>query len=56
MNKPDQQLIADYLQGDEASLEFLVGRYLKPIYSFTYRYVGNAQDAEDATQEGLETS
>ena len=51
MNKPDQQLIADYLQGDEASLEFLVGRYLKPIYSFTYRYVGNAQDAEDATQE-----
>ena len=51
MNKPDQQLIADYLQGDEASLELLIKRYLKPIYSFIYRYVENAQDAEDATQE-----
>src|SRR3989338_6167993 len=51
MNRSDQQLIADYIAGDEKSLKLLVRRYLKPIYSFTYRYVGGGQDAEDGTQE-----
>ncbi len=51
MNRPDQQLIADYLAGDEQSLELLIGQYLKPIYSFVSRYVGNGQEAEDITQE-----
>jgi RNA polymerase sigma-70 factor (ECF subfamily) len=51
MDHSDQQLIADYLAGDEKSLEVLFGRYLKPIYGFTYRYVGSGQDAEDVTQE-----
>lgn len=53
VNRSDQQLIADYLAGDEKSLEVLFGRYLKPIYSFTYRYVGGGQDAEDVTQEAF---
>ncbi len=47
----DQQLIMDYLAGDEKSLEILIHRYLKPIYSFVYRYVGDEQEAEDVTQE-----
>jgi len=51
MDHSDQQLIADYLAGDEKSLEVLFGRYLKSIYSFTYRYAGGGQDAEDVTQE-----
>lgn len=51
MDRSDQQLIADYLVGDEQSLELLIGQYLKPIYSFVSRYVGNGQDAEDITQE-----
>jgi len=51
MNRSDQQLISDYLSGDEKSLEILIQRYLKSIYSFIYRYVGNAQGAEDITQE-----
>jgi len=50
-NCPDKQLITDYLAGDEKSLEVLIKHYLKPIYSFVYRYVGNSQDAEDITQE-----
>ena len=50
-NRPDRQLVADYLKGDEKSLEVLIQQYLKPIYSFIYRYVGNAQSAEDITQE-----
>ena len=53
MNRSDQQLIAGYLKGDEKSLEILIHRYLKPIYSFVYRYVGNGQEAEDITQEAF---
>ncbi len=47
----DTELVTKYLKGDGASLEFLIKRYLKPIYSFVYKYVGNAQDVEDITQE-----
>ncbi len=47
----EKQLIENYFKGDEKSLEILIGRYLKPVYSFIYRYVGNAQEAEDITQE-----
>jgi RNA polymerase sigma-70 factor (ECF subfamily) len=49
--RSEGQLIADYLKGDEKSLEILIQQYLKPIFSFVYRYVGNAPDAEDLTQE-----
>lgn len=51
MDKLDEKLIADYLAGDEQSLELLIKQYLKPIYSFVSRYVGNGQEAEDITQE-----
>lgn len=51
MDRSDEKLIADYLIGDEQSLELLIGQYLKPIYSFVSRYVGNRQEAEDITQE-----
>ncbi len=51
MDCSDQQLINDYLKGDENSLEVLIKRYLKPIYSFVFRYVGNSQEAEDITQD-----
>lgn len=47
----DEQLVADYLSGDEKSLEVLIKSYLRPIYSFVYRYIGNVQEAEDITQE-----
>jgi len=47
----DENLVRRYLNGDEKSLETLIQRYLKPIYSFVYRFLGNRQDAEDVTQE-----
>jgi len=53
MRHSDEQLIADYLGGDRKSLEILIRRYLKPIYGFVYRYVGNSQDAEDITQDAF---
>ena len=51
MDYSDQQLINCYLKGDENSLEVLIKRYLKPVYSFTFRFVGDGQEAEDITQE-----
>ena len=50
-NHSDQKLIDAYLKGNEESLEILISRYLKPIYSFVYRYVGDSQEAEDITQQ-----
>lgn len=47
----DIQLINDYIKGNEKSLEILICRYLKPIYSFVYHYIGNREEAEDITQE-----
>ncbi len=51
MEREDQQLISDYLTGDESALHELVRRYLKALYNFAYRLAGNTGDAEDITQE-----
>lgn len=50
-NRSDEQLIADYLKGDQPSLEVLIKRYIKPIYSFACRYVNDTEATEDITQE-----
>ena len=49
----DEKLVSQYLKGDEKSLEILVKQYIKPIYRFIYRYLGNTSDAEDITQEAF---
>jgi len=49
--KTDVIIIKEYLEGNEAALETLIARYLKPVYGFAYRYAQNASDAEDITQE-----
>ena len=51
VTESDEQLIFNYLKGDEKSLEILIKKYLKAIYNFVYRYVENSQEAEDITQE-----
>lgn len=50
-NLSDAQLVSGYLRGDKEALQILISRYLKQVYSFVYRNVGNARDAEDITQE-----
>lgn len=47
----DAELIAQYLAGDEKSLEILIRRYLKPVYGFIGRYVGYSKEIEDIAQE-----
>lgn len=51
MQRNDQRLIADYLNGDESAITILIDRHLKAVFNFTYRLVGNRQDAEDIAQE-----
>jgi RNA polymerase sigma-70 factor (ECF subfamily) len=53
INYSDEQLVAEYLKGNKESLEILIRRYLKPLYNFAYRYVGNSREAEDITQEAF---
>lgn len=47
----DKNLIRQYLAGDEKSLETLIAKYIKPIYSFVYKNVGKQAEAEDIAQE-----
>ncbi len=52
--KSDQQLIKDYLGGNEGALSEIINRYLKPIYNFIYRAVGrNNRDIDDIVQESF---
>lgn len=51
MDFSDQQLIVDYLRGNEESFKILIKRYLKPIYNFVYQYTNNYHEAQDITQE-----
>jgi RNA polymerase sigma-70 factor (ECF subfamily) len=51
MEVSDQNLITNYLEGDEKSLEILYSRYIRPIYKFVYGYIENQQDTEDIVQE-----
>jgi len=50
-NYTDQQLIQLAAQGREEALAILIKRYLKLVYSLSYRYLLNRQDAEDVTQD-----
>jgi len=51
MELNDKEIIQKYLKGDEKSLEFLIQKYLNPIYGFVYKNVGDTATAEDVTQE-----
>lgn len=39
------------MKGEQKALETLIAKYLKPVYGFVFRYVGNAAEAEDIVQE-----
>ncbi len=47
----DEQLIEQYIQGDEDAFQRLVEKYLKPLYNFVYRMIQNRESSEDIVQE-----
>jgi len=47
----DEELMLSCRDGDEGAFETLYRRYEKPIFSFIYRIVLSAADAEDLCQE-----
>lgn len=53
MIKSDEELIADYLNGDDPSFEKLVKRHINPLYNFLHQLTGDVAQAEDLTQEAF---
>jgi RNA polymerase sigma-70 factor (ECF subfamily) len=51
--KSDEQLISDYLEGDDTSLAVLVDRHLPSVYNFAFSLTRDAQAAEDIAQESF---
>jgi RNA polymerase sigma-70 factor (ECF subfamily) len=49
--RTDEQLVEQYLSGENQALELLIQRYLNIIYRFVQTYVKNQDEAEDVTQE-----
>lgn len=46
-----EELVASSLVGNDGDFALLVERHLPMVYRFVYRYLGNADDASDITQE-----
>ena len=49
--RPDEQLLADYREGDKKAFAELMGRYQRELYHFLVRFLGNRAAAEDVFQE-----
>jgi RNA polymerase sigma-70 factor (ECF subfamily) len=47
----DGQLVKNTLEGDKDAFAALIRKYENPIYSFSYRMIGDREEAKDATQE-----
>lgn len=47
----DEQLVKDFLRGDEQAFNELVDSYQNRVYALAYRYMGNEEDAYDMAQE-----
>ncbi len=52
-NLSDEKLVKNYLKGDKQAMEFLVQKYLKPMYNFVFKYMHTTEAAEDVTQEAF---
>ncbi|MDK2855892.1 MAG: polymerase sigma-70 factor, subfamily [Bacillota bacterium] len=50
---PDEVLVKECRRGSREAFAVLVERYQAKIYNLTYRLLGNADDAEELTQEAF---
>ncbi len=51
MKTSDEELLKDYLSGDERGFEELLQRYKGPLFTVILRMVGSMADSEDIFQE-----
>lgn len=51
MERTDEQLVSDYLDGDEQALSVLVDRYTDELFNFITQYTGRRDEAADILQE-----
>ena len=51
MKYSDEQLVEQFLSGNEKAFEKLVERYLKPLYNFIFQLVRDKETANDITQD-----
>jgi RNA polymerase sigma-70 factor (ECF subfamily) len=47
----DEQLLGLFRSGDQESFNVLVDRWERPLYNFTYRFLGQREEARDVCQE-----
>jgi RNA polymerase sigma-70 factor, ECF subfamily len=50
-NPTDEELVMNFLAGDDSAFDELLKRYLKPIYNFLYRFSGDTESLDDLTQD-----
>ncbi len=53
MQNNDDQLISEYLEGDEQALGVLIDGYLPDLYNFAFKLTRDLQAAEDIAQESF---
>jgi RNA polymerase sigma-70 factor, ECF subfamily len=53
MQVSEDKLIRAGQRGDRQAVEMLFSRYQRPLFQTALRVLGNAEDAEDALQDGL---
>jgi RNA polymerase sigma-70 factor (ECF subfamily) len=51
--RTDEELLADFQQGDAGAFERLLARHRAPLYTFLVRMLGDREKAEDLAQETL---
>jgi RNA polymerase sigma-70 factor (ECF subfamily) len=49
----DEQLVALTVKGDVSAFNEIVTRWEGRLYNFVYRYIGDAEEAKDITQESF---
>jgi len=53
LQQTDKELAEEVLKGEKEAFSFLIDRYQKDVYTLAYRYLGNREEALDASQEAF---
>lgn len=51
INRTDDNLMIDYVNGDERALQILIERWERQVFAFLYHMLGSPEEAEDLCQD-----